>query len=760
MFFWLRIKWIAVKVALITTRHEIRRSISRSKNRLLAKASRAAKKVHSAKKRTARTTKDLAIRSLPGVSKVKLPQPPFPHLIKSNRPPTEAQELVIRRAIDKAKVEQKQLQDLLKARLENEDGQVHQKSTASTRAWEGMMKHKIGQAGRFVKQQQALLSPLRRLPPELLQEIFKWAIPSVQQIHARWRFPADIPWALGQVCHSWRTNALAVSELWSYLPNIQLLRKSPRKTGLQMQYLLELLKRSGGAPLELYVHSRAFEGIKHPIIDLLCAYAERWEVATFELAPLTLLSGFKSVKGRISKLRSLSLQTRLVRDMMEMEGPFEPLDLFEDAPKLEVVSVSGPSFADILLPFDQLVHYKERLIFGNRIERVVSSELLESLTVLELTDDAVFPTVTMPKLKKLQVKFQYRPQYNCFDNLSLPSVEDIRVVSYRGNLMVSLIKMLAKSGGEGGEPCQLKTLSARSEFLGPGELRRVLLLTPELKSLDVTLPLYPRDLLDLAEGYQGKVMVPKLETCAFHLEDFASGDEMANALNQLGTIRCSSAASGSIEDKDITLLANDNVDPTRMSLTLYCDGSDWIHSQQATLEGWIPSLSSEKFNELREALEIKFPDLGFGRATGPRWVDVVGMWGEKVGKILAGVETLQAMQFKEGMWADVKENLCVGNVDEIYCSRILYPLKALADSKVSSLAAISERCRAILDKWQPILQESIKERHWAFKGPYALAYVADDDELRKDKEDVMEIVYGLKDPTSFTAAFWPMFMAR
>ncbi|PPQ71264.1 hypothetical protein CVT26_012035 [Gymnopilus dilepis] len=787
MFWWLRIKWISVKVALLSTRHDVRKALSRSKNCLAAKLRLASKKARSARRKASRRTKDLAFRSLPGVSKVKLPQAPFPHLLKSNRPPTEAEEAVIRRAIDKAKAEQIHLEELRKFRQEGSHRRhsISSATTASALAWESVTRHKIKQATRFVNQQSALLSPLRRLPPEILQEIFKALIPSFTQTHPRWRTPADLPWILGQVCHTWRVNALAVSELWAHLPSINLLRKAPRKTAVQMQYLSELLRRSKGASLELYVHSRAFEGTKHPVIDLLCEHAERWAVASFELAPHTLLGGFKSVKGRIHNLRSLTLQTRIMRDMdLIMDGPsFVPLDLFEDAPSLEVVSVSGPSFTDILLPFGQLIHYKERLIFGNRIGKVVSSELLESLTVLELADDAVFPAVTLPKLKKLQVKFQYRPQHNVFHSLSLPVIEDIRLVSYRGNLMGSLIQMLSNSKSPSSpsslpassDTCRLKSLSIRLEFLGPGDLRRALLLTPHLKNLDVTLPLYARDLLDLAEGFRGRVMVPHLETCAFHLEELVNTDEISEALNALGKARCGAQStsgsdlSESEEDESSTqlpLLANEAGELTlqpssflqakTMTLTLYCDGSDWIHSQQAMLEGWLPSPTSVRLNTLREALESRFPDLSYGRATGPSWMEgVVGVWDERVGKILSGVEGIVEWQMRgEG------EKGAVGCAEEVYYSRILHPLKSLADSKLSSLSGISKRCQAILDKWRPMLEANVPERHWAFKGPYALSYVADDDALRNDKENVMDIVYGLKDATSFSTAFWPMFMAR
>ncbi|KDR67477.1 hypothetical protein GALMADRAFT_258052 [Galerina marginata CBS 339.88] len=714
MLFWLQLKWLTVKLAVVTTKHGIRRAAAIGKKYLWSKTGRAAKRVRAAKKKAGRSAKDAIIPSLPGVSKVKLPNPPISHLLRSNIPPTESEEILIRDAIKQAQTEASRLEELLTQRAANRQ---------SSRAWETVTRHKIGQANRFVRQHKGLVSPMRRLPPEIIQEVFLWIVPGVQQTPSRWRWNVDLPWRIGQVCRSWRVNALAVSSLWTHMPVIQL-KKSNAKTRLQLQYLRELLRRSRVAPLDMYIYARSFERDKHPVIDLLCSHAERWETVTVELAPTT-LAGFHSIKGRLSSLKSLTLQTRPARETDH------PVDLFEVAPSLQTVSVGGPSFSDIVLPFAQLVHYKERLIWGNRIHQVISSPLLESLTVLELTDEAVFPAVTIPHLTILHVKFQYRPQRNCFDDLVLPIIEDIRVVTYRGNIMGSLIRMLSKSGS----PCPLKKLCVRSEFIGPNEMTSLLVLTPALVRMDITVPSYPQEFINLAAGYRGRPLAPLLETCNFYLEDLVSS-QICEALSTFGSTRCGTLAAKEMENTG--LLLPGELRPLK-SLTVYFDGSDWSYSQQSLLEHWSPSPISEELNGLREQLHAKFPELGYGRpTTRQRKFDL--MWNEKVNRILSNIDNIE-----------------VDDVVQIYHSRVHLALKSLAESK---LAPFCDRSKSILDKWQPLFEKSLKDRHWAFKGPFAMAYVSDNDPLRMSAEDAMTIVFGLKEPTTFTSAFWPMFMAR
>ncbi|KAJ7239597.1 hypothetical protein B0H12DRAFT_1056600, partial [Mycena haematopus] len=59
-------------------------------------------------------------------------------------------------------------------------------------------------------QSSAILSPLRRMPPEILGEIFSWTIP--QDIR---REEGYSPWFLTHISRRWREIAVSTSSLWS-----------------------------------------------------------------------------------------------------------------------------------------------------------------------------------------------------------------------------------------------------------------------------------------------------------------------------------------------------------------------------------------------------------------------------------------------------------------------------------------------------------------------------------------------------------------
>ncbi|KAJ7154244.1 hypothetical protein C8R46DRAFT_447634 [Mycena filopes] len=64
-----------------------------------------------------------------------------------------------------------------------------------------------------------LMSPIRRLPPEILGEIFLYFTPVLcADLRRSSRFdprPSEVPWYLGQVCQYWRRVAVSLRPLWS-----------------------------------------------------------------------------------------------------------------------------------------------------------------------------------------------------------------------------------------------------------------------------------------------------------------------------------------------------------------------------------------------------------------------------------------------------------------------------------------------------------------------------------------------------------------
>ncbi|KAJ6542661.1 hypothetical protein B0H19DRAFT_899258, partial [Mycena capillaripes] len=65
----------------------------------------------------------------------------------------------------------------------------------------------------------SVLSPIRRLPPEIVGEIFLYFTPSMQyELDLGLQEPQAVntlPWKLGHVCCLWRMISLSLTQLWS-----------------------------------------------------------------------------------------------------------------------------------------------------------------------------------------------------------------------------------------------------------------------------------------------------------------------------------------------------------------------------------------------------------------------------------------------------------------------------------------------------------------------------------------------------------------
>ncbi|KAF7356312.1 hypothetical protein MVEN_00963500 [Mycena venus] len=120
----------------------------------------------------------------------------------------------------------------------------------------------------------ALLSPVRAMPPEILQEIFVACLPTR---YCAIMHPSDSPLLLGRVCSAWRTIALSTPELWSSVHVVVL--PSP-ESAAPCELLRTWLQRSGNWPLSISVFiplGRGFEENLRTFMDIILPYSPRWK---------------------------------------------------------------------------------------------------------------------------------------------------------------------------------------------------------------------------------------------------------------------------------------------------------------------------------------------------------------------------------------------------------------------------------------------------------------------------------------------------
>jgi hypothetical protein len=136
----------------------------------------------------------------------------------------------------------------------------------------------------FIFKHRGLISPIRKLPIDILQEIFIACLPAHNPLMSRW----EPPILLTHICSSWRNIALATPQLWKSIRiDIPFGRKFSSTWIDRSELLQEWLSRSAACPLDIYlVHWRTcdLEFYDDIIIDSLIRFSERWREVRF-LAP-------------------------------------------------------------------------------------------------------------------------------------------------------------------------------------------------------------------------------------------------------------------------------------------------------------------------------------------------------------------------------------------------------------------------------------------------------------------------------------------
>jgi len=201
-----------------------------------------------------------------------------------------------------------------------------------------------------IQETQAMLAPVRRIPPEILSQIIFLSLPK------KWHTEKSGAIALthSQVCTYWRDVVLSMKELWSTIR----LNLPPRRHSLAI--LQAYLGRSENSPLTLILcESQAVMLKQTPtanfIIDLIAAESSRWKSVEFTLSP-TLFNRLSPIRGRLKQLESLTLGVPYqvwTSDLLQSD-----FDMFILAPKLYKVHIVNPLEPSIVrIPWKQVTHY-------------------------------------------------------------------------------------------------------------------------------------------------------------------------------------------------------------------------------------------------------------------------------------------------------------------------------------------------------------------------------------------------------------------
>ncbi|KAJ6481255.1 hypothetical protein C8R47DRAFT_1135170 [Mycena vitilis] len=293
-----------------------------------------------------------------------------------------------------------------------------------------------------IRKHEGALSPLRRVPTEIICTIFTLALhPSTYSSNII--NVEEGPWVLSAVCSRWRTIVLSQPCFWTHL-FLDFTDDPPESESLAalLPTLEAQLERSQQSPL--HVTFRTFyefevEKREQRVLDLIMLHCDRWETVVF-YGPWTLYSPcLESICNELPLLRRLDITVQDIED----DDLGSVLDVFQDCPRLEELYFNsgcyGQDHAIVAdLPFPQLRRYNASNSWENHALVLHSaSNLVECvLHVIPPDDSMTGRTIVLPHLLRLSVSAN-----TLLDLLDVPALQELYCCDHSNHLYSFLARL-------------------------------------------------------------------------------------------------------------------------------------------------------------------------------------------------------------------------------------------------------------------------------------------------------------------------------
>jgi hypothetical protein len=398
---------------------------------------------------------------------------PTPYLECTNVQPSADEKLKIQQALEDARNEISVVDEKI-ARLEDALA---------------MLNSQRSDLQAFVDNHNAMISPARRLLPELWYEIFLECLSDhLDNDTDAIMFPRNLdtsvaPLLLTHVCSGWRQLALSSPRLWSSLA-LSLRPKSSSRCFLAQAWL----KRSTGCPLTLRIDqpTGAFDGVPSaPVQSLLTdiiTTSHRWLNVDLNLyIPSRFLEAFVAVKHELPILQRLAISFPQGGD-----APNPYLTTFAVAPQLHTVHLGYGTSVELALPWHQLTHIvtesHSHIPVASHLELIKRSPNLVNYTATFQTvpNAGSMPNVRHPRLRVLTINSTNKRYHSdtsvpvFFSHLTLPSLHGLSITMSWSGLPPEFAAFILRSG------CQIRHLILHTCKVKDAEYRNLLVLMPTL----------------------------------------------------------------------------------------------------------------------------------------------------------------------------------------------------------------------------------------------------------------------------------------
>ncbi|KAJ6478810.1 hypothetical protein C8R47DRAFT_1322937 [Mycena vitilis] len=274
--------------------------------------------------------------------------PPFTMRLRTNYCPTDDEHLEIQGLLVEPTIRLKRLDD------EIADLQKAMDKLAEER----------DSLGAFVAAHKALISPARRLPLDIIQEIF---VACLQPTHRSdcVMSASEAPVPLGRICSTWRAISLSTPRLWARIhitePQFYPGYSDPasnehNKTVQRLEITKTWLDRSGDCPLSISLESaRDVHGIASRgkwFIEALIPTAARWREIDFTTASFTVLEALSHLQVDAPLLTTIAFRHHF--QPSPPEGEWSSLGILGGA---QIRSLSLPT--TLLIPEGLSLRWRE-----------------------------------------------------------------------------------------------------------------------------------------------------------------------------------------------------------------------------------------------------------------------------------------------------------------------------------------------------------------------------------------------------------------
>ncbi|KAJ7654616.1 hypothetical protein DFH06DRAFT_517985 [Mycena polygramma] len=260
-------------------------------------------------------------------------------LLNSNQPPDDSDIGLVRSVISKT--------DAPLARLDDEISRLRN-------TLKGLEEERALLLGHRTRNK-AIISVLRRIPTEVLGEIFLHTLPPTFGAAAHRRRTLNMgasPWVLTHISAHWRTVASSTPSLWSVVDIAY-----TKQRGCPLFLIEAQVQRARTLKIHFLGHPEAEIHCQIQMLQLLLKHSERWEELSLGLIP-EMVPSLTGLRERIPSLKKLWIQSNGLE--LETED-LQVVNCFQTAPSLVEVGICNDTWflsAPFPFPSHQLTHYR------------------------------------------------------------------------------------------------------------------------------------------------------------------------------------------------------------------------------------------------------------------------------------------------------------------------------------------------------------------------------------------------------------------